>query len=238
MSETTDAGQEDQPTIGLPETIIPDQSVVESRLSWESQQVSINYSELQSYFDWMKQQAATMRGEELVREGVNVVTNNLKPGEEVWDRIRDAGEDANYTLGRCIKEGVNTCFQRAVFFNLLMQQVGILAQTVQGDWYESERVDMKIPADNPAGIAVREGGQVFHIGEGDRTGSHLWNLVELGPKHYLVDTAYLAEKEGKTQPVLQEINYEPGKKDFSISLGSGETRHYLAEGPVKVTTIA
>lgn len=230
MSEGAEVPQAELEARPFPATNIPDKSVITSQISINSQRLRVNYDELNPYFDWIKEQAVTQRDTALLTKGARMTINNLKPGEEQWDEIVAAGEDEKYTLGRSIQEGTNTCFQRAVFFNLLMQQTGAPSAVMEGMWVESKRGDLRDDVDNI--LSMKYGG--YKIATSDRSEGHLWNVTQVGEKHYLVDTSYLIGQNGQSNPVIQEIDYKPGDKYFRVQLSTGEIRHYIADGTVKV----
>lgn len=210
------------------QSFIPDHSRVTSQLSMLPQTVGVEYEELQYYFQWIQEQAKTQQGLDLIEKAAALTINNLEPGEQEWEDIVISGQDENYTLGRCIGEKVNSCFQRAVFFNLLMQQLGIPSQVLQGRWVESQRSNLT------EGTEGRE--LLYLLADGSRvlteekTEDHLWNAVRLSNKCYLIDTSYLIKKPGeeKKQPVIQEI---PAKteKHLKVNLPSRQTRHYIID---------
>src|SRR5207244_2893468 len=136
---------------------------------------------------WIREQASIVERKTVIQKGALMTMNNLKPGEARWDEIVAAGEDVNYTLERSIQEDANTCFQRSVFFNLLMQQANITVSTMEGMWVESERENLKRQIPNIH--TMKAGG--YMISEQDRSEGHLWNLVQDGNDTFLVDSSYL-----------------------------------------------
>lgn len=226
-------------TNGFQQSFIPDHFRVTSQLSMLSQTVGVEYEELQDYFQWIQEQAKTRPGLDLIERSAALTINNLEPGEQEWEDIVLSGQDENYTLGRCIREKVNSCFQRAVFFNLLMQQLGIPSQVLQGRWIESQRSNLA------EGIEGRE--LLYMLADGskvlteEKTENHLWNVIQLGDKRYLIDTSNLVDKPGekKKQPVIQEIPAQT-EKHLTVNLPSGQTRHYIIDSVLapKPTSIA
>ena len=222
--------QQERGKLPSPRTIIPDRARIVSQLSIRSQVLNIDYGELSPYFDWIQEQAKSTKGDALLVKGARMTMNNLKPGDEAWENIVASGKDEQYTLGRCITENANSCFQREVFFNLLIQQADVPCATLEGSWVESSRADLRDKPDDI--LIVKPGG--YTISSQDRYEGHLWNLAQIDEKYYLVDSSYLVEQNGRQEPVIQEIDYEPGQNYFKIPLPSGETRHYIADGPIKI----
>jgi hypothetical protein len=233
MAEATEIPQNEIATSSFPEIRIPDNSMVTSQINISSQSIQVLHSELADHFAWIKEQVKSSDATGVMRKGALMTVNNLKPGDEQWEQIVAKGLDATYTLGRSIEEGVNSCFQRSIFFNILMEQAGLQAATMEGRWVESDRDDLKTPPERP--LSMTAGG--YMIAEEDQSEEHLWNLVKTGEDVFLVDSSYLMIEDGKQAPVIEKVDYKEGQRYFKVSLPSGKVRHYVVDGTVKVEPI-
>lgn len=222
----TAKGAETQvPEKTFPTTRIPDNSIVTSQIRVQSQVVGVDYDELKDYLEEFRQQ--TEGGISLLQKAAAITVSNLQEGIGKWEAIAKTGVDTQYTLGQCIKEGVNSCFQRAIFFNLLMQKAGIPSRVQQGVWVESERGDLS-DAD-PIKVAGAFGEKQKLTTE-DKYQEHLWNLVRLGEDYYLVDTSYSVND----QPVIKKVDFQDVQADSKIQV-DGKFRHYLPQGEIEIS---
>lgn len=204
-------------------TVILDHSRVTSNMSMQPQTVSITLDGLETYLkpivDQLKQGPIDLT---FVRSVAAYTTEILHADVNKWNEIVTREDDIHYSLERCIQEQINTCFHRAIFFQLLMQKAEIQSQIVEGRWIETNRTNLK---------EISEKDEVFSVlGDGTRicmnekTDEHLWNRVIIGGKHYLVDTAYLVNG----SPVIQEIEF--GKEGHPyIILPDGIKRYYVSD---------
>jgi len=207
------------------ETFMPDNSTVESQLSIRSQRIRINYSELEQHLS-KAEELKTGNNLELVRQLADLTVEVVKEGDAKWEEIVSSGQDEKYTLSRCISENANSCFQRSVFFNLLMQRVKIPVATLEGTWVESKRPDLTEAPEDP--MFIKPGG--YRVSQSDASEAHLWNVVRIGNRYVIVDTSNLVS--GK--PLIEDVDPKSDQKYFKFTLPSGKTRHYIADGTVNV----
>lgn len=223
-------------------TEIPDGAVVSSDMAAIGfpQSVRVDYAELEQYSKFIRENSQLPISEQIKKAAV-LTANTLKSGVDKWGAIVSQDRDSEYTLGKCIQENVNSCFHRAVFFNLMMQQAGIPCATVDGRWVESQRNN--ILTDKPEGSRrVVMGG--LNIAQDDKSEEHVWNLVQTEGKVFLVDTAYLAQRpDGKYTPVIYEVAYhpptdgrwrKPEDRYYRVVLPDGSLRHYGASQMLEV----
>lgn len=212
--------QHSEPDGGFQPMVIPDHSCVISTVSTKPQEVMVDFAELEDYFAWVKQQAGARSGLDLVYKATLLTIQNLKEGVELWEKIMRDEHRENYTLKRCIDEKVISCFHRAVFFNLLMQQVGIPSQIMEGRLVETRRENV---TELIAGAKVLKGG--VRILESEPYEEHLWNIVEIGGVKYLVDTSFLLDGKAVIQPISKE-----GVLAYQVVMISGGRRKlYVAD---------
>lgn len=218
----TDQTQRSEPDGDFQPMVIPDHARIISQMSLIPQSVGIEYKELEEYFAWIKKQSGNLKGADLVSKAAALTIQNLKPSEKEWEEIVKSGADASYTLGRCISESANSCFQRAVFFHLMMQHSGVPSQVIEGRWVESRRENL---TESVEGKELRfmlgNGVRVF---EGDSTEEHIWNRVLINNIRTLVDTSYLFEGKAVLLPVSSEHSTYP-----FILLPDGTRRYYVAD---------
>ena len=209
-------------------TILADNSLITSAMSVICpQSVIIEFQELEPYLAEYRRRIGNLKGVEQLREAALLTIETLKAGEAKWAEILRQEQDTNYTLGRCIREQVNTCFHRAIFFNWLMQQTGIKSQIIEGRWLETDRNDL---TENPLGLELE-----FMLPNrvkfltGESSGEHLWNIVRIDRQPYLVDTSYLlAGDNQKPQPVIHKIT-DQSQTQVKLPIENKPTRHYIQE---------
>ncbi len=210
-------------------SFISDHSFVFSRLSLREQSVGVEYSELEPYFEWIRGQAENYDPITVLSKAAKMSMNNLKPDDAAWEDIVANNKDQEYTLGRTISEGVNSCFHRAVFLNLLLQEAKISSAVIEGILVEDAREDIQKPTDDVA--MIKPGG--FYITREDKPESHVWNLARIDSKVYLVDSADLVEVDGKQTPLIREVTDEmDGKIYCKVRLSNDLIRHYIGDAVV------
>ena len=229
-----DIEQTEKEKVKLIPTFIPDHSFVISQISLIPQHVQIEYAELNPYFDWIKDQAEKVKGIDLVNKGISMTVNNLEPEDNKWNKIVEDEQDDKYTMKDCIEQKAISCFHRAVFFNLLMQQAGVAVTTQEGIWIESERPDLHQMPEKLNGAKIDEDLKPLFLSEDDSSEGHLWNLTQSGDEFYLIDTSLYIDEEDKSKPVVHQIrSFKQNKKYFTIPLPDGRFRHYISDGTVR-----
>lgn len=215
-------------------TYIPDHSLVTSQIWIVSQSVGIEYSELADHFDWIRDQATRVEGVELLKKGIGMTMNNLHTGDQKWDEIVQKEQDERYTMMDCIEAEAISCFHRSVFLNTLMQQASMSLSTVDGSWIDSTRADLREQPKEVIGAKRGVDSKPLFLDNNDPQDAHVWNLAQIGDDVYLVDSSYLIRDGDAQVPVIHKIDYAKDRKDYSVSLPDGRTRHYIIEGPVRV----
>ncbi len=193
-------------------TFIPDNTLVKSQIILMTQYLLIKYSELKNYFNWIKKQ----ENSSTVEKASYLTIKELKPDVQKWEEANKRGV---YSLGTCINYDMCTCFHRAVFFNLLMQQVGIESLILEGRWIENNQENL----------------ETGYTSLPYKSDYHLWNIILYKNKYLLIDTSFLIDN----KPVLKEINFVKNYRGLGHrwtlkSSGQFKYRHYSSSSTIEI----
>lgn len=182
----------------------------------------------------------------LLLEGAPDFTSFL---EQLIGRIKDAypgdvskwmsdfvrqGIDRQSTLQDVAEAGAANCFIRGVAFTGILQQMGIEAKVVEGDWVETSRNRVLGRYAAETSVEYRDASTSYGSGmrflKGEKGEFHAFVLVKQGDKMYFADPAlWVKDEEGTSLfPLVREVSEdEIRQKDIVFPLDADIKRHYV-----------
>lgn len=205
-------------------TKIPDQCIVSAQISLQSQNIFIDHEELSDYLNWIN----NTKDNETIQKASLLTINNLSAtNHENWVENLSK-QNKILSLKECIDNKVCTCFHRAVFYSLLMQEKNISNIILEGRVIESKK---EVLYEDPKMAPMLDGKTVLGLEEDAFEDWHLWNVILDNNKYYLVDNAFLIDN----KPVQQEINFDNELRNtWTIKTPNNKFRHYLSQGTISI----
>ncbi len=158
---------------------------------------------------------------------------------EGWIDKHLISDTAVATLKDAREARAANCVVRSTAFVGALQQAGIEAKVLLGDWVETSRQRVIGSYAIGDGVKYRNGKSTASFAggvrflEGEKGEEHAFALVKIDGKFYLADPALMAKGGDETPayPLVREVSEgELVSRDISFDLPNGVKRHYTTKG--------
>lgn len=170
---------------------------------------------------------------DFLKELIGRVTEKLPGDAKKWEEeFWQKGRDYEATIEDVAVASAANCFVRSVAFVGVLQQLGIEAEAISGNWIGTSRE--RVRGRYPVGQVVeyREnystGGLARHL-KGEEGEHHVFTVARHEGRFFFADPALWVKNEDSSPsfPLAREITQEElGEGAVKFPLPNGENRHY------------
>ena len=195
------------------------------------QAIHFRKEDIQEEVDFAKKELEQSgdRFPEFLTSVIKHVTNRYPGNPTKWQtEFLNKGIDEQTILPTVREQEAANCFHRNLIFSAALQEVGIEAKVLQGDWIETTRNRM---IGNYEGLPYKRTGMSgVRFFEGEKGEYHAFTLVRHNYRYYLADAALWVKDDlgNPLYPVVKEVTEEELlERDVTVSLPNEKKRHYV-----------